>query len=77
MASPTTSSPQIVMAGMANPELTSRLKDMPSSQQTLGIIDVATKLKVPVTMGKALFFNCFNYLLFSYLVAKTRDNNSY
>ena len=73
MASPTTSSPQIVMAGMANPELTSRLKDMPSSQQTLGIIDVATKLKVPVIMGKAPIFHCFNNLLFSYLVAKIRD----
>lgn len=43
-----TSSPQIVMGGMSNPELTTRLKEgISASPQTLGIIDVATKLKVP------------------------------
>ena len=48
-------SPQIVMAGMANPELTSRLKDNMASSQTLGIIDVAAKLKVPVIIQHVVY----------------------
>ena len=58
------STPQIVMSGLSNPELTSRLKDSTqSSQQTLGIIDVATKLKElqqqHVEVGKQLMQDRF------------------